>query len=212
MTSPNPRCRIYLIASAAAPYLAPDDVERALASVNIACVLLTGQSSDDIDLCFARDVMNVVRAHETAFLIEADFETAGTLGADGLHIAADLDLYDAARNALGPDVLIGAECGHSRHKAMALAEKGADYVAFDNTGNQSDATHEETAKLVAWWAELFEVPSIAWRVTGEDDALHCARNSADFVAIGEDYWLERNSNKMALVRLDARLGALHVAD
>ncbi|MFA5948732.1 MAG: thiamine phosphate synthase [Hyphomicrobium sp.] len=113
-----------------------------------------------------------------AALIENDASLARAVGADGVHLAARSDIVDAyetARNLLGPNAIIGADAGGSRHDAMELGESGADYVAF----SIDTAEHED---LVAWWVELFTIPVVALGVDREEDAASLAAIGTDFIA------------------------------
>jgi thiamine-phosphate pyrophosphorylase len=72
---------------------------------------------------------------------------------------------------------------------MLLAELGADYVAFGSMPALSGRDREESAGLIAWWSEIFVVPSVAWNVKTREEAAHLARLGADFVALSPDIWL-----------------------
>ncbi|HAI30698.1 MAG TPA: thiamine phosphate synthase, partial [Thalassospira sp.] len=51
-------------------------------------------------------------------------------GCDGVHVGEGDASYDEARAIMGEEHIVGVSCYDSRHKAMILGEKGADYVAF----------------------------------------------------------------------------------
>jgi thiamine-phosphate pyrophosphorylase len=87
-------------------------------------------------------------------LLTTDPEAAIRLEGDGVEVAS-LAAYDAARARLGTGHIVGAACGVSRHLAMELAERGADYVAFTQSADR------EREPIIRWWSELFEVPCIA---------------------------------------------------
>jgi thiamine-phosphate pyrophosphorylase len=70
-----------------------------------------------------------------------------------------------------------------------LAELGADYVAFGSTPASSGREREERAGLIAWWSEIFVVPSVAWNVESQDEAAELAALGADFVALSPAIWL-----------------------
>ncbi len=123
-----------------------------------------------------------------AALIEADAHLARALGTDGVHLPWSKDpaaTYVDAREILGPDGIVGVDAGRSRHDAMSLGEQGADYVGF---GIPAHVTDRETAAarrldLVQWWAEIFEVPVVAFDVATADEAADLASAGADFVAV-----------------------------
>lgn len=123
-----------------------------------------------------------------AALVWADVQQAAALGADGVHLPWGEDLLAQlkhARSVLADGASIGADAGLSRHDAMELGEAGADYVAFSGaSGGKSDL--EARAGLVAWWAELFEPPVVAFGVSDVDDAVALSDAGADFVGLELD--------------------------
>jgi thiamine-phosphate pyrophosphorylase len=68
---------------------------------------------------------------------------------------------------------------------MVAGDAGADYIAFGDPGRPPTA---EVHELVAWWSELFVLPSLA---EGAFDAAGCgraARAGADFVGVRDAVW------------------------
>lgn len=63
---------------------------------------------------------------------------------------------------------------------MVLGEAGADYIAFGRLSSAEEA-REKQLELIAWWAELFEVPCVALGSSTVDEAVTLARSGADFV-------------------------------
>ena len=63
------------------------------------------------------------------------------LGLDGVHLSDPRSLRKL-RTDWGPDPIIGAYCGTSRHDGMLAGEAGADYVAFGPAGIASLGTGE----------------------------------------------------------------------
>ena len=113
------------------------------------------------------DVANLLtgpaQAADIAVIIDRDVELAGRCGADGVQVGSDIEDYKKARQILGDDKIVGADCGFSRHRAMDLAEAGADYVGF---GWSDGATGDD--QVGVWWAKTFEVPCVI--TTGLDEA------------------------------------------
>ncbi|WP_119387831.1 thiamine phosphate synthase [Taklimakanibacter lacteus] len=101
---------------------------------------------------------------------------------DGIEIATRAD-YDHARSLLGPDKIIGALCGVSRHTAMDLAEAGADYVAFHQARLKP---HDEP--IIAWWSGLFEVPCIAADPVGPEQVAALLTQQPDFIRPPDSIW------------------------
>lgn len=116
----------------------------------------------------------VARRHAVALLVRD--EVIGDV--DGVHLASPAEVA-AARTRLGPDRIVGAACGLSRHAAMVAGEAGADYVMFGDLDRPFDAT-DELLELVAWWNELFVLPCAAAAGTLDEGA------SRTLVAAGAD--------------------------
>ena len=157
-----------------------------MANTSAACVLLChdGQPLEDVH---ADRLIDLVQAAGLACLIDDDIPMAERLGADGVHIAADADLYARARAVLSESANIGVACGPDRDKAMRLAELGADYVAFAPDSTDIDAI-DQYAEIIAWWSEIFIVPCVAWNVDDPEQAARFAALGADFVAPSKAIW------------------------
>jgi thiamine-phosphate pyrophosphorylase len=78
----------------------------------------------------ARSLAALCHAQGARLIINDDVALAVDCGADGVHLgAADASLAQA-RQALGPQAILGASCGPSLARADAAVAAGADYVAF----------------------------------------------------------------------------------
>ena len=202
MAKPMPRCRLYL--QAPPPVTADREAQlaRALAAVSPACVLLTDNGEAMEKVPAIDRAIDTVQGAGAACLVE-NFEAAAELGADGVHISADPDLYAPARALLGASANIGVFCGQARHQAMQLAEAGADYVAFGPSATVEPSMHEagEMLELVTWWSEIFVIPCVAWNVERVADAGAFADAGADFIAPPPTIW-EDDEAIERLVELD----------
>jgi thiamine-phosphate pyrophosphorylase len=169
----------------------PSAAERlasALAAADIASCLFVPAPGLDIDTTQVRPLVALAQREGVAALVAGNADLASQVRADGIHVQAGSDpveLYEAARRSLGEGAIIGVDTGISRHDAMTLAEAGADYVAFGAPARLQDRDKARARRyeLVAWWAEIFEVPCVAFDVESADEALELARAGADFVAI-----------------------------
>lgn len=179
------RCRLYFQFPAQASAKLEVQLAQAIGTTDAACVLLCGTDSA-IDEKHVGRLVDHVQASGLACLIEKDCVLAERLGIDGVHIEAEPAAYAAARRLLGESASIGVACGLSRHDAMLFAEMGADYVAFGSDMNAVD----QCADIIAWWAEIFVVPCVAWNVGSAAEAARFAALGADFVAPPLRLWQE----------------------
>lgn len=169
--------------------------EAALSALIPASLVLSPGEGLSIEPAAAAPLVRAAQKAGVATLIEADAATAQALGADGVHLPWRDDIvpaYELVRSTLGAQMIVGADAGRSRHDAMLLGEAGADYVGFGippHVGDREGAAARRL-DLVEWWAEIFEVPVIAFDVESPDDAARLAAAGADFVSLrissGED--------------------------
>ncbi len=178
-TPPAEPCRLYLIVPGGIGADFAAAFEAALDAGDVACVLLPAE----LDETLAARLKDSAQARGVAVLIEGDVALARRLGADGVHVAANEEAYAQARAALGANAIVGAGAGLSRHAGLTAGEAGADYVAF---GPGADGA--ELAELIGWWAEVVEVPCVAWDVASMEQARALAALGADFVAAGGLVW------------------------
>jgi thiamine-phosphate pyrophosphorylase len=194
MAEVKQRCRLYFQAPAQVSAKIETQLARVIASTDAACVLLS-VDDETLDETHAGRLIDLVQARGLACLVENDIALAERLGVDGVHIAADPALYAESRRRLGESASIGAGCGPNRHAAMQLAEMGADYVAFGPDGGDIDAINQR-AELIAWWAEIFVVPCVAWHVDSAEEAARLAALGADFVAPSSRIWHDDDATKL----------------
>ncbi len=160
----------------------------ALGAARIASVVIEPAAGRALDAATAASLVAAIQKANAAALISGDAHLARALMADGVHLppgeALEADYADA-HVTLGTRFVVGTNAGTSRHDAMSLGEAGAAYVGFGlplAAEITADAI-EEQLELVAWWAEIFEVPCVAFDVASADAAAALARAGADFVAI-----------------------------
>lgn len=120
---------------------------------------------------------------------------------DGMEVTNRAD-YDHARKLLGPDMIIGALCGTSRHDAMDLAEAGADYIAFHQARLKP---HEEP--IITWWSGLFEVPCIAADPVGPEAVAALLTQQPDFIRPPESIWASPEEARRIVTELMQAISA-----
>ena len=167
----------------------PDQLARLMDAVDVACLRLSLASREEDNLTRAADSLReVAHARDVAVVIEAHLGLVDRLGLDGVHLMDGARSVRAARKALGPDAIVGAWCGQTRHEGIGAAEAGADYVAFGPLGatGMGDG-HVADHALFGWWSEMIEVPVVA---EGALDAnlMGAFAPVTDFFAIGPEIW------------------------
>jgi thiamine-phosphate pyrophosphorylase len=181
------RCRVYAVIEAGPRALA--HLAAALAARGIAALLVTAPADgEQLAPSAVAELITAAQRAGVAALIGEDADLARQVGADGVHLGActpGSDVYAAARRRLGPDAIVGADGGISRHAAMALAEAGADYIAFGAPRHLKDRARARARReeLVAWWAEIFAVPCVAFDVESAAEATALDAAGADFIAV-----------------------------
>jgi thiamine-phosphate pyrophosphorylase len=125
------------------------------------------------------------------------------VNADGVHMNGEESQLEQALRALKSKVIVGAGGLRTRHGAMIAAEAGADYVMFGDGGEAQSAVVER----VAWWAEIFTVPCVAYaKDLGSIASL--VRAGADFIALGGAVFADPRGAEVALREAAARVALL----
>ena len=201
--------RLYVFAPTASH--AADDLAEALRGVAPAAVLVRlGEADEPAMVEEVKRIAPPVQNAGAALLLDGRPELAARAGADGAHLAG-ADALKAALPLLKPARIAGAGRLHSRHDAMVAAEAGADYVMF---GEPDASGHRPSLGAVidriAWWAELFEIPCVAYAARLDDiEALAAA--GADFIAVGEALFGDPRGVRIAAVDAAARLKIMEPA-
>jgi thiamine-phosphate pyrophosphorylase len=165
-----------------------DRLAAALSAAEIASLLIAPPPGAMLDAGLAQPLVVAAQRQGLAALIADDAKLARTLRADGVHLSNPRDAaaaYEEARNIVGRGGIVGVDTGISRHDSMAVAEAGADYVAFGAPVHlkDRDKARERRDELIAWWAEIFQAPCVALDVETPAEAEGLARLRADFVGV-----------------------------
>ena len=184
MTDAEPSCRLYAVVEADGA--SHERLAAALTVADLASVLIV-PGGGILDAKGAGPLVELAQRANVAALIAGDAQLARTLRADGVHLdtAESLAAYQDARSLLGARAIVGADPGISRHDAMAFAEAGADYVAFGAPAhlNDRDKARARRDELVEWWAEIFQIPCVAFDVETPEEASRLARAGVDFIGV-----------------------------
>lgn len=177
----RPEPRLYLITPASPPEGFAVSLEAALSEADVACVLVAGADEAAIAAVAA-----IARRHEAAVLAD-DADVARRLGLDGAHVRG-LERTLAALGELKPQFIVGASGLHSRHDCMEAGERDIDYLMFgDPAPDGFIRPLDDTLERVSWWAEIFNVPCVAYAAQfGDIPSLVAA--GAEFIALGAALW------------------------
>jgi thiamine-phosphate pyrophosphorylase len=192
--TPRPAPRLYLITPQIADASAfSAQVISALEAGDVAAVLLRlGDGHERALINCAKSLAGAVQGKECALLIEGRFDLVARSGADGAHLTGVAALMEAL-DQLKPDRIAGAGGLASRHDAMVVAERGADYVMFgepDAAGKRPSLSAIE--ERVRWWADVFEIPCVGYAAS-LDEIAPLSLAGADFVALGEFVWRDEDA-------------------
>lgn len=184
-------CRLYLITPQRLDpleFTAP--LAAALDAGDVACLQLRLKGATEDEIARATEVlMPIAAARGVAFLLNDNAALAAKLGCDGAHLGQGDGDHTEARRLLEGRIL-GITCHASRHLAMEAGELGADYIAFGAffPTESKDTSHRATPEVIAWWHEMFEIPSVA---IGGITASNCSplvHAGADFLAVIGAVW------------------------
>ncbi|PTX03806.1 thiamine phosphate synthase [Pararhodobacter aggregans] len=190
MTDQQDRPQLYLVTP---PAFDPEEfaprLARVLDGIEVACLRLALAGNDEDQIARAADALREVsHARDIPLVIERHAVLAERLGLDGVHLPDGARDLRKLRKTLGPDAILGAGCGTSRHDGLNAAEAGADYVSFGPVGETGLGTGARVeTELFGWWSEMIEVPVVA------EGALTLALVETlapitDFFAIGTEIW------------------------
>ena len=178
-----PSCQLMLVIQPGPG--ARERLQAAFEQATVAAVLIRPKAGDRLGAGEVKPLVDLAQDQGAAAILYDDADLAKTLRADGVHVPAGLNVrehVEAARAILGPDASIGVDAGGSRHAAMEAGEAGAEYVAF-GLAEASEEARTDRDTLVAWWADIFEVPCVALDIATADEVAAADRNGADFAGL-----------------------------
>ena len=164
---PRPAPRLYLVTPpVGAVERFAGALKAAAGAADIAAVLLRLEPAGERDLTNrVKALAAIVQPTGAALVLDGHAELAGRSGADGAHLTG-LEAFTAAVDNLKPARIAGCGGLHGRDDAMVAGERGADYVMFGEP--EADGGRPSFSAIldrVGWWAELFEVPCVAYAAT-----------------------------------------------
>ncbi len=163
----------------------------ALDAGDVACLQLRLKGLADDALCRVIDILRPeAQRRGVAFLLNDRPDLAFETGCDGVHVGQDDSPYAQARDAVGPNAIVGVTCHNSRHLAMTAGEQGADYVAFGafHPTDTKDVLHQADPEILSWWSGLMEIPCVAIGGITLANAAPLVEAGADFLAVSAGVW------------------------
>lgn len=203
----RPPVQIYLVTPAI------DDVgaflpalRAALSAGDIACVLFTPVAGDDNSAKkLIKEIAPVAQGAGAALLVSGWSAVVARAGADGVHLNDGRKGLADALDSFKPERIVGAGGIRTRDEAMTVAESGVDYVMFGEPARDGRLPPlEGVVERTAWWAELFEVPCVAFAPDLAAVPL-LADAGADFVALGNAVWNHEQGPAEAVALADRLL-------
>jgi thiamine-phosphate pyrophosphorylase len=189
----------------------PQRLADALEAGDVACVLAPLAARDDGSAKkIVKALIAVTEPRDVALLIDSPSLVARA-GADGAHVRVtgetlEKTLTDAIET-LKPDRIVGAGGLKAKHDAMIAGEFDVDYVSFgDPAPDGYTPPIEQTLERVSWWADIFNVPCVAFAPTLADVAA-LTKAGADFVALREAVWNDPRGARVAMAEAQALLEA-----
>jgi len=110
----------------------------------------------------AQALLPLCQAAGVPLIINDNIKLALAIGADGVHLGEDDGAIAEARLLLGQQVIIGASCYNSLHRAQQAVAAGASYIAFGAFFPSQSKTNTRTATPdLLRQSAVFNVPRVA---------------------------------------------------
>ncbi len=194
MTTEKPPCLLYLLTPAQidpAPFAESLRAAIGAAPEIIGAVQLRLKDVDDQAFVDAADaLLPICHAFDVPLIVNDRPDIAARVGADGVHIGQQDAAYDAARETVGDDAVVGVTCHDSRHLALIAGEKGADYVAFGAffPSDSKDTQYHPAPEILEWWSTMTVLPCVAIGGITADNCRPLIDAGADYLAVINAVW------------------------
>ncbi|KZD00849.1 MULTISPECIES: thiamine phosphate synthase [unclassified Thalassospira] len=133
-------------------------------------------------------------------------------GCDGVHVGEEDASYDEARAIMGEEHIVGVSCYDSRHKAMIVGDKGADYVAFGAfyPTETKEAKTSVTPEILEIWTTFTTVPCVAIGGITADNVAPLVLAGADFIAVTGGVWNHPDGPEAGAKAIKAAIAATEI--
>lgn len=176
-----------------------------LAKVGAAIVQLREKTLSPVDFYReAAEALRVARESEVKIIINDRVDIALALGADGVHLGQDDMPPQAARELLGPDVIIGLST-HNLEQALLSTKLPIDYVAigpiFSTDTKESSEPVVGLVKLAEVRQVVGEIPLVAIGGINFENSEDVLSAGADAIAVIKDIWISSRYASAQVERL-----------
>jgi thiamine-phosphate pyrophosphorylase len=185
----------------------PQALAAALAAVPVDAVILRLPETDDrARINLAKAVAPIVQGKGAALMLAGYPELVARAGADGAHITGIAAVGPALEILREQDRMCGVGGLPARHDSMEAAELGTDYVMFgEPRADGSVPPLSGVLERAQWWAEVFQVPCVAY-APSLDDVGALAATGAEFVALGDYVFRDEEGPAAAMQKAAFALG------
>ncbi|HBS24224.1 MULTISPECIES: thiamine phosphate synthase [Thalassospira] len=169
----------------------PDLLKSVLDTGAIDCLQLRLKDVSDDEIRKAIDaILPLCSERDIPLILNDRPDIAKKSGADGVHVGEEDASYAEARAIMGEEHIVGVSCYDSRHRAMELGEKGADYVAFGAfyPTQTKEAKTSVTPEIIEIWTTFTTVPCVAIGGITADNLGPIVEAGADFIAVTGGVW------------------------
>jgi thiamine-phosphate pyrophosphorylase len=188
----------------------PDLLKSVLDTGAIDCLQLRLKDVSDDEIRKAIDVILPLCSDRDIPLILNDRpDIAKKSGVDGVHVGEEDASYAEARAIMGEEHIVGVSCYDSRHRAMELGEKGADYVAFGAfyPTQTKEAKTSVTPEIIEIWTTFTTVPCVAIGGITADNLGPIVEAGADFIAVTGGVWSHPDGPEAGAKAIKAAIAA-----
>ncbi len=179
-----------------------------LSAAKIDAVLLCITGDEDAVMRAAKVLVPVVQEAGAAAILNApaDLRAVARSGADGAHFPVNAPALKDALEALKPARIVGIGGLRTKHEMMDAGETAIDYLMFGEPREDGSLPElERVVERVQWWAEIFNVPCVAY-AADLASVPDLAATGADFVALGT--WVFDSADPAQTLREAVNLVAL----
>lgn len=186
MQAPPDRCRIVLVVPPGADIATlPRRIAEAIGGGDVASLILPQYDLDETTFQkLAERIVPHAQEKGVAVILAGDNRVAGRVGADGIHMDANVDaVVDAVTKAKGRS-MVGAGGAKTRDEALTLGEAQPDYLYFGRFGHDTKPEpHPRNLELGNWWSEMVAIPCIVEAGSDLASIDTVAATGAEFVAL-----------------------------